>query len=345
VPFSDSYAVARARFCEAASARGGTLRRVEVCRDPVHGSLSIDVAELGPLGAPVVVVSSGLHGVEGLFGSAVQLAWLERAELPKGKRIVLVHGLNPYGMAHLRRVNENNVDLNRNFLPPGRPYSGVSAGYERLASLLNPKSPHGGFELMIARALWQIARHGMSTLKQAVAGGQYEHPEGLFFGGKCLQPGPELVLEQAARWVGASEQIIWIDLHTGLGPSATYKLLVSEEDGSDAHRRLKARFGAQVQPWDASGKGVAYRVEGGLSDGLRQVFGARCTTLTCEFGTHSPLTVLRALRARNRAHHHGGDLAGAQAQIVEAFCPASRRWRQRVLERGLAVVEQAFAAQ
>lgn len=27
----------------------------------------------------------------------------------------MVHVLNPYGMAWLRRVNENNVDLNRNF--------------------------------------------------------------------------------------------------------------------------------------------------------------------------------------------------------------------------------------
>ncbi|MFX7984992.1 DUF2817 domain-containing protein, partial [Acinetobacter baumannii] len=28
--------------------------------------------------------------------------------------LLLVHAVNPYGFAHLRRVNEDNVDLNRN---------------------------------------------------------------------------------------------------------------------------------------------------------------------------------------------------------------------------------------
>jgi hypothetical protein len=344
VPFSASYEIARSRFCEAAAAAGAVLRRVPVCDDPTYGPLTIEVAEFGDRGAPAVVISSGLHGVEGFFGSALQLAFLQRREVPAGQRLVLIHGLNPYGMAHRRRVNENNVDLNRNFLPSGRPYAGAPAGYERLMDLLNPAGPHGGFEMITARALWQIARHGMSSLKQAVAGGQYEYPEGLFFGGKALQPGPQVILDQVADWVGDSPRIVWIDLHTGLGPSATYKLLVGEEEGSSAHRALEARFGAEVQPWDASGKGVAYRIEGGLGDGLAQVFGETCTTLTCEFGTHSPLTVLKALRARNRAHHHGGDLAGAQAQMLEAFCPANARWRKLSVGRGLAVIDQAIGS-
>jgi hypothetical protein len=36
-----------------------------------------------------------------------------RAKLPT---IVFVHALNPFGFKHHRRVNEDNVDLNRNFL-------------------------------------------------------------------------------------------------------------------------------------------------------------------------------------------------------------------------------------
>ena len=30
-------------------------------------------------------------------------------------KLLMVHGINAYGMAHLRRFNENNVDLNRNW--------------------------------------------------------------------------------------------------------------------------------------------------------------------------------------------------------------------------------------
>jgi Protein of unknown function (DUF2817) len=91
--------------------------------------LTIDVAILGaPKPKRAIVLSSGVHGVEGLFGSAVQLAFLERMatqwEPPLGGAVVLIHAVNPYGFAWLRRFNEDNVDLNRNFLLADETYSG-----------------------------------------------------------------------------------------------------------------------------------------------------------------------------------------------------------------------------
>ena len=35
----------------------------------------------------------------------------------------------------------------------------------------------------LAKAVWNIARYGFNTLKNAVVQGQYEYPRGLFFGG------------------------------------------------------------------------------------------------------------------------------------------------------------------
>ncbi len=32
------------------------------------------------------------------------------------RKVLLIHSVNPYGMRHHRRTNENNVDLNRNVL-------------------------------------------------------------------------------------------------------------------------------------------------------------------------------------------------------------------------------------
>ncbi len=73
-----------------------------------------------PLANRALVISSGLYGVEGLFGSAVQLALLERYlpdyRLPPDLAIVIIHILNPFGCAWYRRWNEDNIDLNRNFL-------------------------------------------------------------------------------------------------------------------------------------------------------------------------------------------------------------------------------------
>ena len=65
-----------------------------------------------------MVIISETHGVEGFCGSGCQVGFLvERVYegLPKTVGVALVHALNPYGFAWLRRVNEDNVDLNRNF--------------------------------------------------------------------------------------------------------------------------------------------------------------------------------------------------------------------------------------
>ena len=78
-----------------------------------------------------LIVSSGLHGVEGPFGSAVQVAALPHlaALHESGMRVVLIHALNPYGFAWGRRVDAANVDLNRAFRWDGMPESRPSASF------------------------------------------------------------------------------------------------------------------------------------------------------------------------------------------------------------------------
>ena len=132
--FSPDYATARARFRAAAEAKGWVLQALPIAAEGPRGiELTIDVARLGPENPRrVVVVSSGTHGVEGYFGSAVQLALLEGAwadvDLPDDTGLLLVHAVNPYGFAWNRRVNEDNVDLNRNFLLAAEGFEGVDPG-------------------------------------------------------------------------------------------------------------------------------------------------------------------------------------------------------------------------
>lgn len=119
--FPPAYAPARERFLRAAERRGGTLWSYPIGARGPHGEeLSVDVAQVGPRDPEsMLVVSSGLHGVEGFAGSAIQhqllSAQLESLDLPPDTGVLLVHALNPYGFAWVRRVNESNVDLNRNF--------------------------------------------------------------------------------------------------------------------------------------------------------------------------------------------------------------------------------------
>ena len=62
---------------------------------------------------------SGTHGVEGYAGQDIQNEILKHMEIqPKDKykyNLIMVHGLNHWGMIHGQRFTEQNIDLNRNF--------------------------------------------------------------------------------------------------------------------------------------------------------------------------------------------------------------------------------------
>src|SRR5262249_29155970 len=131
--FSSTYAAARDKFQYAARRAGAQL---EAYHNPAIGPagerLATDIARLGPEDAArMLVVIAGTHGVEGFCGSAIQTGWLGEgiaAELPADTALLLVHAMNPYGFAWLRRVNEENVDINRNYIDWSRPPP-VNAGY------------------------------------------------------------------------------------------------------------------------------------------------------------------------------------------------------------------------
>lgn len=122
--FSDDYAAARSAFLSAATAADAELTSHVLPvigrpgREPRGESLVTDVAWLGPRSAEsVLMLVSGTHGIEGYAGSACQVSLLATG-LPRDAKTatLLVHALNPYGFARGRRVNEDNVDLNRNFV-------------------------------------------------------------------------------------------------------------------------------------------------------------------------------------------------------------------------------------
>ena len=116
---------------------------MESIRHPLAGprgeELFTDVVRIGPERADsVLVLSSGIPGVEGFAGSGIQTGLMrEQIEhyLPQGMAILMIHAVNPYGMAHLRRFNEDNIDLNRNFRDHSTAYP-VNEGYQALADYI-----------------------------------------------------------------------------------------------------------------------------------------------------------------------------------------------------------------
>jgi hypothetical protein len=343
--FSPDYAVACERFRAAARRSGAAFEALSIgARGPASEPLTIDVARLGsPAAQRVLLHVSGVHGVEAFAGAAVQLAALGEPPVPPaGCALVLVHVLNPFGMAWLRRANENNVDLNRNFLKPGEPWRGAPELYRRIDALLNPRSKPARdfFHLRLAlRAL----RHGVQPLKQAIAEGQYEFPQGLFYGGDALQPGPAALLEWLKRNLASASYLFALDLHTGLGAMGGEMLILEPGMGATDPQTLGAAIERALIDPGASGE-QPYRIRGGLGSALPDCLPeARIDYILQELGTRAPDVVLRALRDENRWHHYGSRSLTHPAKLAlrEALCPAARDWRAQAVEQGLALIRAA----
>jgi hypothetical protein len=353
--FSPDYVTARQRFLDACEKANAELTTLTLSvRGPSEERLSIDVAYVGPNHPKRLLIhTSGIHGVEGFPGSGVQVRLLERwaegeLQIPDDTGLMIAHAINPYGFAWLRRVNENNADLNRNFLPPGDAYVGEPARYHELDKLLNPRTPKSLFDFFPLKAAWTIVRMGFNVAKQTIAEGQYERPKALQYGGSRLYEGPTLWMEHLDKILPNVKQVIWLDFHTGLGPFGVDSLFVIGDDSPEAIDRLSAHFGATIQSIGPDSK-VAYDIRGGMMDGVMARWpNIEWTSIIQEFGTVKPVKVLQALRAENRmtqwsAIEERKKLnTPERRKLVETFNPSSDKWRSMIMTRGQQLVDDAI---
>lgn len=322
---------------------------------PSGEELAIDVVWIGPKDAESLLMeTSGIHGVEGFAGSAIQLANMEdianSASLPEGVAICMVHIINPYGMAWLRRVNESNVDLNRNFLLPGEKYEGEPEGYAALNGLMNPTSPpKSRRDSYLMKAALHILKHGYNNTKQALAEGQFTRPEGLQFGGFKLEEGPRVLIDWMKDNLGSVKRCVWIDLHTGLGKTGEDTLLVGAAPDSEKFADLKRRFGNRICSLDPSA-GIGYKIHGGVQEGIEARFPEiEWTSLTQEFGTLNSIKVSRALRAENRWTQHGGKSGNeamfhwSRSDLLNTFKLKGQDWERRLVSRGRSLFAEAMS--
>jgi hypothetical protein len=348
--FPSDYATARDRF-RSAAARLGWLQQAHAIpgTGPNGEELTIDAATSpDPDAGKVLVLSSGLHGAEGPFGSAVQLAAMDRFATnppPAGLRYVFLHALNPWGYAHGRRADADNVDPNRNFLLSGEEYRGSADGYQYFDALLNPRSPPGRFDLFVPRAWLAVARFGVPALRQALAGGQYDYPKGIFFGGYRPTATHLAMRERLRGWIGPAADVVHLDFHTGLGRWGGYKLLLDAPVTNHQRDRLDRWFGPDTHEEDDPAK-TSYLPRGGFGPWcVAQHFAPEYLYTVAEFGTFGNIKMLAGLRRENRAAHWGKpgerNTERAKARLRELFVPPDPTWRERVLRQGVELVMRA----
>jgi hypothetical protein len=341
--FTASYLAARDRFLVAARAAGAGVASYEMPerRGPGGESLAVDVATLGPVDAEsALVLLSGTHGVEGFCGSGCQVGFLvDRLHdaLPARTRSVLVHALNPHGFAWLRRVNEDNVDLNRNFRDFSQPLPDSSA-YEEVNEALVPEDWNGqGRKAADGFINNYIAERGLAAFQAAVQGGQYTRPTGLFYGGTVVTWSNRTLRTILQEHVPARvKRLASIDIHTGLGPAGYGEPIYIGPDDANWQRVVRW-FGPEVTN-PGLGKSITATVSGSTLGVFLEAFpDAEVTPIGLEFGTVPLMQVLEALRADHWMHAAPGrETTWRQAferQMREAFYVDTPAWKAGVYGR------------
>ncbi|GAB7528287.1 hypothetical protein PS3A_06950 [Pseudomonas sp. 3A(2025)] len=353
------YIQQREQFLAAAQTAGARLTTwAHPLRGPFGESLSTDVAWLGdPQASKVLVTLSGTHGVEGFYGSNCQIQWLQgfnQNTLPADVAVLMIHLINPWGTAWMRRVNEDNIDLNRNYLdftqalPTNPAYAALHDIYI-CTEVSGPARARAD-----AHFDARIAAEGWPTVMSIVEAGQYTHPDGLFYGGQAPAWSNKTLHAILEKHLGHALTVMSFDLHTGAGDYGHPMLMTISESAYPALQQAQAIYG----PWlytlitgagNQSDTGVAATATGYTSQALLDALPhVELMPFVIECGTYPGEQVHTILRNDQWLHLHG-DFADPVArriklQLLEQFYPTDSDWQAVVWHRTRNIWARALTA-
>jgi hypothetical protein len=351
--FPTTYEESRARMLTHRSAVGARWPDAEIESHTLaaHPDLSLDwIVARPPQRRRLLMLTTGVHGIEGYVGAAMlDLFVAEFAPRldPQDTALILLHAVNPWGMKAHRRVNANNVDLNRNFVAGWEGMADVNPEYDRLPPAFNAARPLGrwlpenlGFYAAVARS---VLRFGATGTRETVLRGQYRRPRGVYFGGTETQEETQVLmgLQQAA--LAEYGQVVHLDMHTGYGPRTQMTIVsAAGEPASSEECARNFRYPRVVRP----DPDEFYTIHGDLIDYWYELRQARYPerqvyAAAFEFGTFgsSLPAAIRSLRAsvmENRLALHGtphrSTLDRIRREYEAQFNPAEPAWRDKALQ-------------
>ncbi|MEZ5145158.1 MAG: DUF2817 domain-containing protein [Acidimicrobiales bacterium] len=350
-----TYDECRARFRRAATEAGLEVRPHPIDATGPEGQvLTVDSLWFGATRPRrALTVMSGVHGVEGFVGSTLQcdlLGRLDRDALPDDVGVLLVHAVNPWGMAWWRRQNEHNVDLNRNWrrdeLEPRH-----NDAYDELHAHACPESPTmPSVDELLVTAAALVEERGLVWVRDGITLGQYRHPTGLHFGGDRTEASTRIVQDLVTEHLVGVEKALTLDLHTGHGPRGAVTLLSDQPSGSPQDDLLRHHFGAdRVEATTDNPDATTGTKSGQIANGFRQLLGdADYASSSVEFGTASDEEQLVATFLESWVHRCGDRSDPAQASVVWAyrscFTPDDAEWERRCLTTGRDVLDRGVEA-
>lgn len=300
----------------------------------------------------LIILTTGVHGMEGYIGSVMLDVFFEEIypTIDTEKTgILVVANVNPYGMKYKRRYNENNVDLNRNFILDWKDFDMSSnKDYPEVKDFLQPEGKIGnalwhevGFYLNLAK---EAITKGADKVSDALLTGQYEYPQGVYYGGS----GDE---KSTAYLKGVFNDcledeynnLVHIDIHSGYGPRYNMVIFNSIYETMNEKETKKAFNYDYVISYDSES---FYATTGDTTDFFYRLAESKNTDKevfsTCfEFGTigDSFLDSILSLKYtvdENRQHFFPSDNKIASEVVKEnyneLFYPTEKAWREKTIE-------------
>ena len=177
----------------------------------------------------LIVITTGVHGIEGYIGSVMlDVFWEEiyssESINQENTGVLVVANVNPYGMKYHRRYNENNVDLNRNFILDWNSFdTSVNKDYPKVENFLGPQNTMGNIVFheisFYGSLLKEIIQDGADVISDALLGGQYEYAQGVYYGGNKDEVSTAYLKDVFKQTLESEyKNIVHIDVHSGYGP-------------------------------------------------------------------------------------------------------------------------------
>ena len=312
----------------------------------------------------LILLTTGVHGMEGYIGSVMLDVFFEEIYPTLNTAntgILIVANVNPYGMKYMRRYNENNVDLNRNFIEDWENFDlSSNKEYPKVDKFLQPEGKMGNafwhevsFFLSLAK---EAIFTGADTISDALLTGQYEYPEGVYYGGNGDEKSTTYLKGVFAECLdGQYENIIHIDIHSGYGPRYNMVIFNSVQDDT-TETEAKEMFGydyiiatdsEEFYPTFGDTTDYFYRLKNSMESD-KELYS------TCfEFGTIGDSFIdsifsLKYTVDENRQHWYPTDNAITEQMVrenyYELFYPTETEWREKTIVDFKAAMNGVLAA-
>ena len=312
----------------------------------------------------LVVLTTGVHGIEGYIGSVmldVFFGEIYPTLDPDNTGVLVVANVNPYGMKYMRRYNENNVDLNRNFILDWDSFDLASnKEYPKVDTFLGPTGKIGnalwhevGFYLSLGKT---AITDGADTISDALLTGQYEYPQGVYYGGTGDEASTVYLKDVFARCLESEyENIVHIDIHSGYGPRYNMVIFNSVFETLTEAESVAAFGYDHIIAYDSES---FYATTGDTTDFFYRladsVDSEKTLFSTCfEFGTigdafFDTILSLKYTVDENRNHWYPTQNKTSaeilRQNYLELYYPTETAWREKTVEDFIAAARGILSA-